>query len=155
MIILKAMNHEDFQEYVVSSMETYAKEKVASGNWSKDESIDLAKKDYKRLLPQGEKSEFNYLFTVFHEEVKVGVIWIAQKSPENQKEGFIYEIKIYDEYQGLGYGKQAMIEIEIIAREELGMNKLGLHVFGHNKIARGLYEKLGYETTNVVMAKTI
>lgn len=48
-----------------------------------------------------------------------------------------------------------MIEIETIARQELGMKKIGLHVFGHNKVARGLYEKLGYETTNVVMAKTI
>lgn len=155
MITLKAMNHDDFQEYVGSSMETYAKEKVASGNWSAAEALDLAKKDYKRLLPQGEKSKFNYLFSVFNEEIKVGVIWVAQKSPENKEEGFIYEIKIYDEYQGLGYGKQAMIEIETIAREELGMKKLGLHVFGHNKVARGLYEKLGYETTNVVMAKKI
>lgn len=155
MVTLKAMNHEDFQEYVVSSMETYAKEKVASGNWSEAESLDLAKKDYKKLLPKGEKSEFNYLYSIFDTDVNVGVIWIAQKSPENKEEGFIYEIKIYDEYQGLGFGKKAMIEMETIAREELGMKKIGLHVFGHNKIARGLYEKLGYETTNVVMAKPI
>ena len=155
MVTLKAMNHEDFQEYVVSSMETYAKEKVASGNWSEDESLDLAKKEYSRLLPEGEKSEFNYLYSIFHNDVNVGMIWIAQKSPENKEEGFIYEIKIYNEYQGLGYGKMAMIEIETIARQQLGMKKIGLHVFGHNKIARGLYEKLGYETTNVKMEKRI
>ena len=155
MITLKPMNHEDFQEYVVSSMETYAKEKVTAGNWSEAEALDLAKQDYNRLLPQGEKSDFNFLYSVFNDEIKVGVIWIAQKSPDNNEEGFIYEIKIYDEYQGLGYGKQAMIEIETIAREELGMKKLGLHVFGHNKVARALYEKLGYETTNVKMEKTI
>lgn len=83
MITLKPMNHEEFQEYVVSSMETYAKEKVASGNWSEEESLDLAKKDYKRLLPEGEKSEFNYLYSIFHNDEHVGMIWIAQKSPEN------------------------------------------------------------------------
>ncbi|WP_419719892.1 GNAT family N-acetyltransferase [Lysinibacillus fusiformis] len=47
-----------------------------------------------------------------------------------------------------------MKEAEIIAKQ-LGMNKIGLNVFGHNKIARGLYEKMGYEITNITMAKTI
>lgn len=61
---------------------------------------------------------------------------------------------IFEQYQGQGYGKKAMKEAEIIAKQ-LGMNKIGLNVFGHNKIARGLYEKMGYEITNITMAKTI
>ncbi len=47
-----------------------------------------------------------------------------------------------------------MKEIEIIAKK-LGMNKIGLHVFGHNKVARRLYEQLGYEITNINMVKVI
>ncbi len=47
-----------------------------------------------------------------------------------------------------------MKELEVIAKE-LGMKKIGLHVFGHNKVARGLYEKLGYEITNINMIKSI
>nr|WP_244923495.1 GNAT family N-acetyltransferase [Peribacillus butanolivorans] len=43
-----------------------------------------------------------------------------------------------------------MKEIEIIAKE-LGMKKISLHVFGHNKFARGLYEKSGYEITNITI----
>jgi ribosomal protein S18 acetylase RimI-like enzyme len=36
-----------------------------------------------------------------------------------------------------------------------GFEQLGLHVFGHNKIARALYESLGFETTNMVMSKKL
>ncbi|WP_420851953.1 hypothetical protein [Paenibacillus allorhizoplanae] len=38
---------------------------------------------------------------------------------------------------------------------EIGIKSIGLHVFAHNQIARGLYEKLGYEETSIVMAKEL
>jgi RimJ/RimL family protein N-acetyltransferase len=47
-----------------------------------------------------------------------------------------------------------MKEIEDKAKE-LNANKIELHVFAHNKTARKLYEKIGYEVTNVIMAKKI
>ncbi|MGM0901135.1 MAG: GNAT family N-acetyltransferase [Bacillota bacterium] len=81
----------------------------------------------------------------------MGVIWLAQKTEEK---GYIYDINIEEEYQGFGYGKEAMKQIENVG-QKLGMKKIGLHVFGHNKVARGLYEKLGYQTTNVLMEKEI
>ena len=52
------------------------------------------------------------------------------------------------------YGKQAMTEIETIAKE-LSFSKIELHVFGHNKVAQNLYEKLDYEVTNIIMAKKL
>lgn len=118
------------------------------------QSIYLSKKEFSRLLPRDEKSELNYLYSIFHEQQLVGMIWIAQTSTTNPDEGFIFDFIIYEPHQGKGYGKQAMKETEIIAKE-LGMNKIGLHVFGHNKVARGLYEKLGYEITNIKMVKAI
>lgn len=47
-----------------------------------------------------------------------------------------------------------MKEIEIIG-EEIGLKSIRLHVFGHNKIARRLYEKLGYIETNIKMKKVL
>jgi len=38
---------------------------------------------------------------------------------------------------------------------ELGAASVELHVFGHNPAARALYEKVGYETMSVVMAKRL
>jgi ribosomal protein S18 acetylase RimI-like enzyme len=79
------------------------------------------------------------------------MLWLAKKT--NDK-GFIYDINILDNYQGRGFGKEAMKQIELIGKS-LGLKKIGLHVFGHNKVARGLYEKLGYQTTNLIMEKEI
>lgn len=154
MVTLKPMRQEDFQQYLEIAVEDYAKDKVASGNWSEAEASELSKNEFNRLLPNGEKSKGNYIFSIFHDQQIVGMIWMAQKSPEKADEGYIYDFSILDEYQGKGYGKEAMREIETIAKE-LGMSKIGLHVFGHNQVARGLYEKMGYEITNIVMAKSI
>ncbi|KZN98438.1 GNAT family N-acetyltransferase [Bacillus badius] len=154
MITLKPMNKEEFQLYSSNAIANYAKNKVVSGNWREEEAIHLSKKEFSRLLPQDEKTELNYLYSIFQDQQLVGMIWMAQTSAEKPDEGFIFDFKIYEPHQGQGYGKQAMKEIEMIAKE-LGMNKIGLHVFGHNKIARELYEKLGYEITNINMMKTL
>ncbi|MEE3805856.1 GNAT family N-acetyltransferase [Lysinibacillus fusiformis] len=154
MISLKPMNQEEFKQYISYAIEDYAKDKIASGNWSEDEAINLSRESFERLLPNGEKTENNHLLSIFHDNILVGMIWISQKAPKNPNEGFIYDFVIFEQYQGQGYGKKAMKEAEIIAKE-LGMNKIGLNVFGHNKIARGLYEKMGYKITNITMAKTI
>lgn len=47
-----------------------------------------------------------------------------------------------------------MKQIELKAKE-LRLKEIGLHVFGHNKAARGLYEKLGYVETNIKMEKSL
>ncbi|MGE7931495.1 GNAT family N-acetyltransferase [Viridibacillus arvi] len=156
MIAFKPMNQEEFKQYLSFAIEDFAKDKVTSGNWSEDEAIDLSKKEFSRLLPKDEKSDHNHLFSIFNNQQLVGMIWIAQTSTTttNPNEGFIYDFIIFESHQGQGYGKQAMKEAEIIAKK-LGINKIGLHVFDHNKIARGLYEKLDYEITNITMSKSI
>lgn len=148
------MNKEEFQLYISGAIESYAKNKVTSGNWGEDEAINLSKKEFSRLLPKDEKSELNYLYSIFQDQQLVGMIWIAKTSTTNPDQGYIFDVIIYEPHQGQGYGKQAMKEIERIAKE-LGMNKIALHVFGHNKVARRLYEQLGYEITNINMVKVI
>ncbi|EEL50143.1 MULTISPECIES: GNAT family N-acetyltransferase [Bacillus cereus group] len=154
MITLRPMNKEEFQLYISGAIESYAKNKVTSGNWGEDEAINLSKKEFSRLLPKDEKSELNYLYSIFQDQQLVGMIWIAKTSTTNPDQGYIFDVIIYEPHQGQGYGKQAMKEIERIAKE-LGMNKIALHVFGHNKVARRLYEQLGYEITNINMVKVI
>ncbi|NOU98626.1 GNAT family N-acetyltransferase [Paenibacillus planticolens] len=151
MITLDLMNSIEFQEYLNSAIHSYAKSNVQSGNWNEQESIRKATEQYANLLPDGEKTIDNKLFTIRSEGQEVGMIWLALK-PNNR--GFIYDIKIKEDYQGQGFGKQAMEDIEKVARE-IGIKSIGLHVFAHNQIARGLYEKIGYKETSIVMAKKL
>ncbi|MCM3587286.1 GNAT family N-acetyltransferase [Mesobacillus maritimus] len=145
------MNSSEFEQYLSHAIRGYADEHVKAGNWNEQEALSKATKEYERLLPDGEKTANNTLFTIRDEDKEVGMIWLAQRA--NDK-GFIYDINIREENQGRGYGKQAMIEIEKVARK-LGLKSIKLHVFGHNRVARGLYEKLGYLETDIVMEKKI
>lgn len=106
---------------------------------------------YKNLLPEDTNTANNYLFTIRNEELNIGMVWLAKKE---EHKGFIYDINIWQAHQGKGYGKLAMKQVEVIAKE-IGMKMIGLHVFGHNKEARSLYEQLGYVETNIKMEKSL
>ncbi|GGH60268.1 putative N-acetyltransferase YycN [Paenibacillus silvae] len=151
MITLDLMNSTEFQEYLNSAIKSYAESNVQSGNWSEQESISKATEQYAQLLPDDEKTPNNKLFTIRFDGKEVGMIWLALK-PNNK--GFIYDIRIKEDYRGRGFGKKAMEDIEKAGRE-LGIKSIGLHVFAHNPIARSLYEKLGYKETSVVMEKKL
>ncbi len=151
MVTLRRMTSTEFQTYFSSAIENYAKEKVSAKNWNEKEAMSKARQEYESLLPNEEKTENNYLFTVTYEEQAIGMIWLEHKIEDK---GFIRDFRISEKYQGRGFGKEVMKQIEEVGRER-GVKKLGLHVFGHNKVAKKLYEKLGYQTTNVMMIKEI
>lgn len=150
-VILKTMSSDEFQQYQGYAIENFANEQIKSGNWKQKGAISKAEEEYKRLLPDGSNTDNNYLFTIRDGELKVGMVWLAKK---DDNKGFIYDINIWKGDQGKGYGKQAMKQIEIIAKE-IGLNRIGLHVFGHNKVARSLYDQLGYVETSIKMEKSL
>lgn len=45
------MNHEEFRQYISYAIEDYAKDKIASGNWSEDEAIDLSREHLNDYYP--------------------------------------------------------------------------------------------------------
>lgn len=151
MVRLEKMTANDYQRYLNEAIKTYASEHVKAGNWDEVEAIGKATEEYERLLPEGENTKDHHLFNIMDEKKEVGMIWLGQRTKEK---GFIYDINIWEGNQGRGYGKKAMKEIEIVAKT-LGMEIVRLHVFGHNKAARGLYEKIGYIKTDLVMEKKI
>ncbi|MEI5905865.1 GNAT family N-acetyltransferase [Bacillus spongiae] len=152
MVNLKPMTSQEFDLYLKKSVVQYAEQKVLSGNWRKEEAVERAKNQFNELLPNGLNTNDHFLFTIFDVHQPVGILWLAKQSKDS---GYVYDIRIEDECQGKGYGKAAMQAMEQIAKETLKVKKIGLHVFGHNQIARELYGKLGYQITNVVMEKNI
>lgn len=151
MVRLDKMNSREFEEYLKYAIKNYAGEHVKAGNWNEQEAISKSTKAYEELLPEGEKTADNELFMIRDGEEEVGIIWLAQ-GPNDK--GFIYDLEIQEDSRGRGYGKQAMKEIEKVARN-LNLKSIGLHVFAHNQIARDLYKNLGYAETNIKMEKKI
>jgi len=82
------------------------------------------------------------------------MIWLGRIMQGTKPAMFIYDFVIDEAHRRKGYGEQAMLAAEVQATA-LGYDTIALHVFGHNHAARALYEKLGYEITNINMAKKL
>lgn len=168
MVLLEPMSEELFHKYLRMSLKTYAEEHVKAGNWGESTSIQRAEEQIKELLPLGIQTEGHHFLRIFEEITKeeVGVIWFSEVENENDRNVFLYDLNVDEQYRSQGYGKQAMYALEQRIAE-LGATSIYLHVFAHNKIAKSLYDGLGYEivktyyddinnrATSFRMAKTV
>ena len=155
MVRLVPLSQADYEAWIAQTIEEYAQEKVRAGNWSSEEALQRARDEFQQLLPNGVATPNTYLRSIEDAAsgAKVGQLWLAVRDPKAGR-AFIYDFRIDEAYRRQGYGFQALRALDEFARE-LGMREIGLHVFGHNYAARALYDKAGYEVTNVNMARKL
>ncbi|TCP26617.1 GNAT family acetyltransferase [Scopulibacillus darangshiensis] len=152
-VSLIPMTQNDFAQYTSSAIKEYADEKVKAGTWTIDEALTKSSREYQRLLPDGMDSHHQYLYVIADSEGrKIGWLWYKFDERHPQKEAFIFDFKIFEEKQGLGYAKAALRALDDLAVKR-GIKKISLHVFSHNKRAIYLYEKLDYKATDINMSK--
>lgn len=154
MVTLRPMNELEFQTFLSDSITTYADDKVRAGNWKPSEAMKKSRDDHQKLLPLGLATPNHYLFTIEFNHKSSGRIWLSSDPSTAGGAGFIYDLYIEENSRGQGIATQALRLLEKEA-SGLGLNKLSLHVFGFNTPAIALYNKLGYEVTNLNMSKDI
>ena len=156
MIQLVPMTDSEFQVYSKRSVEEYAQEHIKAGDWHPSDALQKAEKEFQRLLPDGAASKNQHFFSIQDDQTgeKVGMIWFAVRTEALRPVAFIYDFLIYEAARRRGYGEQALISLEEKAKE-FGIDKIALHVFGHNKAAIALYQKVGYEITDLQMEKKL
>lgn len=149
------MQEPEFTTYLKRAINDYAQDKVDAGNWQPSEALEKSRQGYQSLLPEGVSSKDNYLFRIENEQgTYLGMIWFKADFEGPKPTAFIYDFVIEEAYRRKGYGKQALLALEEKVKA-LEIDTLALHVFGHNKGARKLYEQVGYEITNINMAKKL
>ena len=153
-IALRKMSQEEFAAYVKDSITKYAEETQQADRCSKEEALEIARQSFQRLLPNGLDSSNQFLFSIYNGSTRIGSLWFGLKGAALNQKAFVYDIVLSPESRGKGNGKKAMLLFEEMVTE-LGIKSAGLHVFGHNEIARRLYENLGYRATNILMSKEI
>lgn len=153
---LEPLEGPEFEAWLERAVRDYATDKVRAGNWAHEEALERSRQEFARLLPQGPMTPGQHLFSVREASggQRVGMIWFNVMEQGAEPFAWIYDIVISDELQNQGYGRAAMLAVEDEVRK-LGLKQIKLHVFGENQRARALYEKLGYEITNVQMAKQL
>lgn len=156
MIELSELPRERFPSYRDDLVRDYARNKVRAGAWSPEEAPGRAAADVDGLLANGTETEGHYLYLLRDRSTvqEVGVVWLAVLYSGVGRSVWIYDVQIHEPFRRKGHGTQALRAVEKKATE-LGAESVELHVFGHNPAARALYEKVGYETTSVVMRRRL
>jgi RimJ/RimL family protein N-acetyltransferase len=150
---LMPLTAKQYEVWLPRAIAEYAEENVASGRWSADEAPERSRTDFAQLLPQGIATPSHRIWSIVRtsDREPVGVLWINVVEKPTPR-AFIYNIEIFPAFRRNGFATQAMLRLEDEAKR-LGLDRIGLHVFGHNTAARPLYEKLGYVATNINMSK--
>jgi ribosomal protein S18 acetylase RimI-like enzyme len=156
MIHLRPMTSQEFDAFKAHSLPAFAAAKSASEGLSHEDAMAVAIESFARLLPDGFESKGNYFYQVIETSAdrSVGHLWFARRPKGSEEWAFVCEIEIEEASRGKGYGKKTMLLLEDEVRK-LDLKSIGLHVFGSNHRARGLYESLGFQTTNVNMRKDL
>lgn len=155
MPVLRPMTPAEYVAWLKESIPAYAADKVASGQWSENESLQLSRKNLEALLPQGLTTPDNFLYTIEDSDSSpVGVLWFAVQTRFNSRVAYVYDVEIWPHHRRKGHAYRAFCALEQEVRR-LGWSGIALHVFGHNAEAQSLYAKLGFRPTNINLFKPV
>lgn len=156
MTILSPMRSEAYAAWLEQAIAGYAHDNVSSGRWPQAIALERSRADFEQLLPQGLATPNHYLFEIKASEAgpTVGTIWFAVTQQNGMPVAFVYDVEIAAEWQRQGHAERAFKALEPLVKE-LGLSRIGLHVFSNNPGAQALYAKLGYAVVSVNMAKQL
>jgi ribosomal protein S18 acetylase RimI-like enzyme len=149
MVRLETIQQKDFEGFLEREIRAYAEDHVRNGNWPTEGALERSRKEFEELLPDGIHSKDQYLYSIIDDD-KIGVLWVQVKD----QKAFVYDFVIDEAFRGKGYGKQALIAMDEKLKA-MGVESVGLHVFGDNITAQELYKKMGYQITGIHMKKEL
>jgi len=126
MVTLRPMTDDEYDAYKATALEDYAAERAQAEDTSLAEERTPGHRFWRVVTDDG---------------TRVSSLWVHVEA--DKRRAFIYDLVIDAAWRGAGYGEATMRALE----EELrpaGLTHIGLNVFGHNRVARALYDKLGY-----------
>lgn len=151
-LLLHRLGEEEFDDYYNHKVHRYAKALQENMLVTEKEALEKAKIHMNRFLPQSFHTPDHFIFNLIKEENKIGFIWLYVLKEKNS--AYLYDIFIQEQYRGNGLGKDAIKVVENWLNQ-FNIVHFDLHVFGNNKNALRLYEKLGFEVTSIYMRKKL
>lgn len=148
-LLLRAMTQDEFPDYRQWQIDIYATEKVAAGRCSPEEAMRESIEEVAKLLPNDLESAGQFIFVAELENERIGTIWMNLNTELEVPRAFGVYIEIEPTLRGQGLGRELMYATRLECRK-LGARGFALSVFGHNSIARNLYESLGFEVTETL-----
>ena len=156
MTLLTPMTLAEYNAWLAQTIPDYARDKVASGQWTEAESLVRARTETEGLLPHGLATAGHHLWTIREhpDGASIGTLWVAEQHHGARRIAYVFDFRIAAAHRRQGHASRAFLAMEDKVRA-LGLEGVSLHVFGHNAAARALYERLGYATTSLMMFKPV
>lgn len=156
MMKIQPFTQNDFETYLAKALPHLAEEIAQARGISQEAGMSVAQNSFSNLFPKGEvNAKDQYIGFLVEGADKVGIIHFGvRKDPNSSPDVYLWDVEIFKPYRRNGFGKTAMRLLESQVRD-LGLNRISLNVFGHNKMARALYEDLGYHTRSLSMTKDV
>ncbi len=151
---LRPMRADEFASYERRVTEAFADDLSRHG----DTPMDIARKRsieaMGQALPDGRATPGHWIHVLVLDGADVGILWLAERTIDDRRVIFIYDVEVDEAFRGRGLGRAAMLlaEREALAR---GIRRIELNVFGGNSVARKLYRSLGYVERAVLMGKDL
>lgn len=153
MIELRAKDPEALATWLPSMQAEYVAQRVEAGEDRGDAETQGAAQ-MAQLFPDGAPAEGQYVMDVLEDGEKVGSLWMGRPFSSNRGTWFVFFVEIDQAHRGRGLGRAAMHAAEewTVAN---GGTRVALNVFGHNTVARSLYDSLGYRVMATGMYKDV
>ncbi|MFD9498402.1 GNAT family N-acetyltransferase [Streptomyces sp. NPDC060035] len=150
----RPMSDQEFAEWAGTSVETYAQDWIERGVPA-EQARRKSETDIATILPDGLATEGTHFHVLVRGGDVIGYVWVARReTPQGEAIGYVFDVEVKGEHRGHGYGRALMHRAESITFD-VGLGRLGLHVFASNTPALRLYESLGYEPTQYNLAKAL
>jgi len=141
-LTVRPMTPAEVSAYLANTVETFADETMsADPSLTREAALASSREVHEGLLPQGLDTPGHDLLVGLEATTgrRVGITWLFHE----ERAGFVYDVEVDEAERGKGHGRGLMEAADRHLRG-LGMEVLGLNVFGHNHVAHGLYTALGY-----------
>lgn len=145
--MFRAMQQAEFEDWQRLFIDDYAEDMRANSGYSDELARQRAQKSLDDYLPQGLDSSRQVLLSIEIAQQLVGYLWYQHDGNSIYINDFI----LLPEFRGLGYGKQAIGELEEFLQKQ-GVEEIRLRVAADNLRARGLYESCQFKVTGYNMS---
>jgi len=113
MTSLRRIDESEFVVWKDQAIPAYASDKVASGQWSHEASLELSRKEFEELLPQDHQNPDNHFFTILDEQFNaVGTLWFAVKVKFASRIAYVFDVGVFPRHQRKGHAFHAFLGLE-------------------------------------------
>lgn len=151
MVYFEPFKEEEFIQYWNYSVNSWKNNMIQAGLIDESVTFKEAEEQIRKFVPKGLKTPNHYFMHIVYEGRKVGNFWLEIRR-RGAVEAYLWDLLVNEDQRGKGHGTAAMMKIHQFSQER-GATKISLNVFSYNRVARNLYEKVGYHDAAITMVK--